>query len=195
MPEDLPTQPGSANSVKNRSKYFSHGDVLGLVCGKKKLTDVFNYVSLLAITGYYGVYGEMNIRDDSESAVGDDSNRADAFQRLVITAQSQLEPQRPEKMSNRQCESLEAQPQTLLNMMEDSLLQLSPRISIPRKQMAAAKSKQHTKEIDKALDGRTKVSKDFDTWLFIYFHMFVFVYNNEIKYGNKLNHMLYITCS
>lgn len=107
------------------------------------------------------MFGEMSVRDDSVCAVDDDSNRVDTLQRLGIAVQSQPDPQRSEKMSKRQCEHLEATPQTLL--MEDSLLQLSPRISIPRKQMAADKSKQQTKEIDKDLDGRKNVSKNSDT--------------------------------
>lgn len=117
------------------------------------------------------MFGEMSVRDDSESTVDDDSNRVDTLQRLDITAQSQPEPQRPEKMSNRQCKLFEVPPQTLPNLMEDSLLQLSPRISIPRKQMAAVNSKQQTKEIGEILDGRTNVNMHFDTWLFIYFRL------------------------
>ncbi|XP_053093615.1 mis18-binding protein 1 isoform X2 [Pangasianodon hypophthalmus] len=133
MPDDLPAQPGPAKPIQlmNRVKNRS----------------------------YHGVFGEMSVRDDSEGVADDDSNRVDTLQRLDITAQSQLETQRPEKMSNRQCEPLEAPPRTLPNLMEDSLLQLSPRISIPRKQMAAVKSKQQTKETDKALDVRTNVNE------------------------------------
>ncbi|XP_060789886.1 mis18-binding protein 1 isoform X2 [Neoarius graeffei] len=107
---------------------------------------------------YHGVFGEKSVRDDSESTVDDDSNRVDTVQRLDITAQSQPEPQRPEKTSNRQRKLLDAPPQTFPNLMEDSLLQLSPRVSIPRKQMAAVNSKQQTKEMEKAPDGRTNVN-------------------------------------
>ncbi|XP_027029461.2 mis18-binding protein 1 isoform X5 [Tachysurus fulvidraco] len=52
----------------------------------------------------------------------------------------------------------EAAPRSVPNPMEDSLLQQSPRISIPRKQMSAVKSKHQIKEIDKALDGKTSVN-------------------------------------
>ncbi|XP_058255463.1 mis18-binding protein 1 isoform X2 [Hemibagrus wyckioides] len=102
----------------------------------------------------HGVFGEMSVRDDSEGAADGDSNRENTLQWLDSVAQSQPVPQRPEKISNRQSVCLEAPPQTLPNLMEDSLLQQSPRISIPRKQM----SKQQTKEIDKALDGKTSVN-------------------------------------
>lgn len=105
------------------------------------------------------MFGEMSVRDDSEGTVDDDSSRMDTFQRLKIASQRHPEPQRPERMPNRQCENLEAPPRSLPNLMEDSLLQLSPRISIPRKQMSVVKSKQHSKEMDKAQDGRTNVSK------------------------------------
>lgn len=118
----------------------------------------------------------MSVRDDSEGAVNDDSNSVDTLRLLDIAVQRQTKPRRPENMSNRQCEHLEAKPHTLPNLMEDSLLQLSPRISIPRKQMAAVRSKQQTKEMDKALDEKTNVSNDFEIWLFIYFHLFV-MYN------------------
>lgn len=101
---------------------------------------------------YHGVFGEMSVNDESEGAVDDYHNRVDTLQRLDIATRSQPDPQKPEKMSNRQSEHLDAPPRTHPNLMEDSLLQLSPRISIPRKQMAAVKSKQQTKEIDQALD-------------------------------------------
>lgn len=114
------------------------------------------------ITGYHGVFGEMSVRDDS-GAVDDDSNRVDTLQRLGFAAQSQPEPQKTPK---RQCEQLETLPQTHPNLMEDSLLQLSPHISIPRKQTLEVKSKQRTKESDKGFDGQT-VSKDFEPQLFI----------------------------
>ncbi|MCJ8737087.1 hypothetical protein PDJAM_G00019800 [Pangasius djambal] len=133
MPDDLPAQPGPAKSIQLMNRVKNRN--------------------------YHGVFGEMSVRDDSERIADDDSNRVDTFQRLDIPAQSQLEPQSPEKMSNKQCEPLEAAPRTLSNLMEDSLLQLSPRISIPRKQMAAVKSKQQTKETDKALDVRTNVNE------------------------------------
>lgn len=120
--------------------------------------------SHLSIAGYHGVFGEMSVRDDSAGEVDDNSNRVDTLQRLNISAQSQPQPQKSKKMSKRLCESLEAPPQTLPNFLEDSLLQLSPRICIPRKQMEVVKSKLQTKDIFEARDGRTNVSKNFDTW-------------------------------
>ncbi|XP_060736266.1 mis18-binding protein 1 isoform X4 [Tachysurus vachellii] len=110
------------------------------------------------IAGDHGVFGEMSVRDDLEGAVYDDSNRENTLQGLDNAAQSQPVPQRPEKMSNRQSVCLEAAPHSVPNPMEDSLLQQSPRISIPRKQISAVKSKQQIKEIDKALDGKTGVN-------------------------------------
>ncbi|KAF5892251.1 mis18-binding protein 1 isoform X1, partial [Clarias magur] len=132
MPEDLPDEPGPTKpkQLMNRLKNRS----------------------------YHGVFGEMSARDDSECTVNDDNSRVDTFQRLEIASKSHPEPQRPEKMPNGQCENLEAPPRTLPNLMEDSLLQLSPRISIPRKQMSVVKTKQQTKEMDKAQDGMTNVT-------------------------------------
>lgn len=110
----------------------------------------------MSIAGNHGVFGEMSVRDDSEGAADDDSNRENSLQCSDSVPQSQPVPQRPEKISNRQSVCLEAPSQSLPNLMEDSLLQQSPRISIPRKQM----SKEQTKEIDKALDGKTSVSNE-----------------------------------
>lgn len=132
------------------------------------------------ITGYHGVFGEMSVRDDSGCAGVDDSNKLDTLQRLGIAAHSQPEPQRSQKTPKRQCEQLEPLTQSHPNFMEDSLLQISPQISIPRKQMLEVKSKQHTKEIDKAFDGKTYVSK-------------VHCYN-YIKYENIFKHILCLTC-
>ncbi|KAM9466157.1 mis18-binding protein 1 isoform 2-T2 [Clarias gariepinus] len=132
MPENLLAQPGPTKPIQLRNRVKNRS--------------------------YHGVFGEMSVRDDSEGTVDDDSSRMDTFQRLEIASQRHPEPQRPERMPNRQCENLEAPPRPLPNLMEDSLLQLSPRISIPRKQMSVVKSKQHSKEMDKAQDGRTNVT-------------------------------------
>ncbi|KAK3563081.1 hypothetical protein QTP86_016325 [Hemibagrus guttatus] len=128
MPFDLPAHRGPAKPIQLTNRVKNRSD--------------------------HGVFGEMSVRDDSEGAVNDDGNRENTLQWLDRVVQSQPVPQRPQKISNRQSVCLEAPPQTLPNLMEDSLLQQSPRISIPRKQM----SKQQTKEIDKALEGKTSVN-------------------------------------
>ncbi|XP_027029462.2 mis18-binding protein 1 isoform X6 [Tachysurus fulvidraco] len=73
---------------------------------------------------------------------------------------AQVKPQQNKSRMNSRNKSTaqEAAPRSVPNPMEDSLLQQSPRISIPRKQMSAVKSKHQIKEIDKALDGKTSVN-------------------------------------
>ncbi|KAI5102198.1 mis18-binding protein 1 [Silurus meridionalis] len=105
--------------------------------------------------GYHGVFGENILKNDLEGAV-EDSNRVDIVQWSDITDQSQTGSERPDKRSNSLCKHLETPPPPL---MEDSLLQLSPRISIPKKQKTSVKSKQQTKEKDKALGGRMNVTE------------------------------------
>ncbi|XP_046711066.1 mis18-binding protein 1 isoform X1 [Silurus meridionalis] len=129
MPDDLPAQLGPA-----------------------KPTQLMN---CLKNRSYHGVFGENILKNDLEGAV-EDSNRVDIVQWSDITDQSQTGSERPDKRSNSLCKHLETPPPPL---MEDSLLQLSPRISIPKKQKTSVKSKQQTKEKDKALGGRMNVTE------------------------------------
>ncbi|TSW08332.1 Mis18-binding protein 1 [Bagarius yarrelli] len=108
--------------------------------------------------GDHGVFGEMSVQDDAENTV-DNESREDMLQGLGSAPRSQPLPQQPGKMSNRQSDCLEAPLQTHPNLMEDSLLQQSPRISIPRKKITAAMSKQQNNKTDKALEGKTNMNE------------------------------------
>ncbi|XP_062863233.1 mis18-binding protein 1 isoform X2 [Trichomycterus rosablanca] len=115
-------------------------------------------VSHLKNRGHHGVFVERSIRQDSEEdeeAEEEESSKKDAPCSLRSAAHSHSE--RQESRAGRHGERLEAPIQALPNLMEDSLLQLSPRISIPRKQKTRAKSTQQTQEPDETQEELTNM--------------------------------------
>ncbi|XP_036449829.1 mis18-binding protein 1 isoform X2 [Colossoma macropomum] len=107
--------------------------------------------------GCRGVFGDMSFKDDLEDETEEDeSDTVDDGCAQVLCHTSQTEPQRPEHAAGIQGGP---PPQALPSVMEDSLLQLSPRILIPRKQATVFKSKQQneTEGMDKGQEARNSV--------------------------------------
>ncbi|XP_035388835.1 mis18-binding protein 1 isoform X2 [Electrophorus electricus] len=125
---------------------------------QSKQTQVMHCVSNsqhVRTRGHCGVFGDMSRKDYFEGGADEEPCGVDVS--LGVPAHSQAVQQRPEHAANNHQEALE-QPLQALRVLEDSLLQLSPRISIPQKQIAVFKSKQQTKEMDEAQNGRTRVN-------------------------------------
>ncbi|XP_017540223.1 mis18-binding protein 1 [Pygocentrus nattereri] len=104
--------------------------------------------------GCRGVFSDMSLKDDLEDeAEVDESGTVNDGCTQVLCHASQTEPQRPKHAAGIQGGP---PPQAFHRVMDDSLLQLSPRILIPRKQAAVLKSKQQnkTEEMDKGQDAR-----------------------------------------
>ncbi|KAL7861741.1 hypothetical protein SRHO_G00131820 [Serrasalmus rhombeus] len=108
--------------------------------------------------GCQGIFGDTSLEDDLEDETEEKESGTVDVQ--VLCHASQTEPQRPKHAAGIQGGR---PPQALPRVMDDSLLQLSPRILIPRKQAAVLKSKQQnkTEEMDKGQDARnTEVSNE-----------------------------------
>ncbi|XP_072545929.1 mis18-binding protein 1 [Salminus brasiliensis] len=108
--------------------------------------------------GCHGVFGDASIRDDLEDGIEEKENcTVDVTH--TVTANSQAVPQRPEHTAGRPGGPLEPPPQGFPNVLDDSLLQHSPRISIPRKQAAVFKSKPQNRmeEMEEVPDARASV--------------------------------------
>ncbi|KAL6478106.1 hypothetical protein MHYP_G00139410 [Metynnis hypsauchen] len=106
--------------------------------------------------GCRGVFGDMSLKDDLEDETEvDESGTVNDGCTQVLCHTSQTEPQRPRHATGIQGGP---PPQAVPRVMDDPLLQLSPRILIPRKQAAILKSKENkTEEMDKGQDAGNTV--------------------------------------
>ncbi|KAL7873520.1 hypothetical protein AOLI_G00125910 [Acnodon oligacanthus] len=105
--------------------------------------------------GCRGVFGDMSLKDDLEDETEvDESGTVIDGCTQVLCHTSQTEPQ-----STKHADGIQhgPPPQALPSVMEDSFLQLSPRILIPRKQAAVLNSKQQNEIDDKGQDARNTV--------------------------------------
>lgn len=103
------------------------------------------------------VFAEKSIRKDTDE--DEEAEESDAPRRLCAAARGQSVSQRLTNLTGRHVEGLQAPVQAIPNLMEDSLLQRSPRITIPQKQKSRVKSTHKVKELDESQE-ETDVSTD-----------------------------------
>ncbi|XP_076835153.1 mis18-binding protein 1 isoform X2 [Brachyhypopomus gauderio] len=105
--------------------------------------------------GHCGLFDVMSSSDALEGGTDEESCRD---VNLGVAAHSQTVKRRPQHTANNHQDGLD-QPLKAPHVLDDSLLQLSPRISIPQKQIAIFKSKQQTKEMDDFQHRTTNVNE------------------------------------
>ncbi|XP_049319497.1 mis18-binding protein 1 [Astyanax mexicanus] len=107
--------------------------------------------------GRRGVFGDASIRDYSDGA--EEMEDCTVEKSHAIPANNQAVQQRPERISRSPGGPLEPPIQGFPNVLDDPLLQHSPRISIPRKQAAAFRSnpQNRTEEEDETQNAKASV--------------------------------------